>query len=579
MIKSLTYIVIATLLLIGTTAVTAPDLQAKTRNTTKLVEKRYTLARARHDALDYSPAVAAARKNWLFTARAFSQAYKADPYHSLAPDSLLTLAHLYFQMYKRFNKEADLHEALAYYDDVVTLFPQHPYADDALYQTAKIYATELNDFKNASLIFARLLAVYPKGDMIVKAAEDLKALKQGAIATLNLPVGEEQRAAISNMLQKKLTPIEGNNKKARTSEVVTLRHWSTKSYTRVVIETSEPVTYSGHLLKRDGDKPRRLYVNLSECQISRKLQAAIPIKDGLLQRIRSAQFKPGTVRVVLDTQSLSDYKIFNLENPFRIVIDVKGAEEPAQAPPTEIVAIPDSAPSLAQQLGLGIRRVVLDPGHGGKDPGAIGIGGLREKDIVLQVAKKMARKITKEMGIEVILTRKHDVYLRLEERTAMANTSRGDLFISIHANSAESPKAKGVETYYLDLATNAEEMRIAAAENASAAQKISNLQNIISSLMTNSKKNESSRLAGLVQTNLYNGLNKQYRDISNHGVKKAPFIVLIGAQMPSILTEIAFISNPTEANRLVTDQYLEAIADHITNGIIEYAVALKTAGL
>jgi N-acetylmuramoyl-L-alanine amidase len=347
----------------------------------------------------------------------------------------------------------------------------------------------------------------------------------------------------------------------------------------VVIETSAPVEYAGHLLKPEGDKPRRLYVDLAESQISKKLQKAIPVSNSLLQRIRSAQFKPGTVRVVLDTQSLSDYKVFSLENPYRIVVDVKGAETIPRIPPTEFVPIPMNAPSLAQQLGLGIKRVVLDPGHGGKDPGAVGVGGLLEKDIVLMVAKKVARKITTELGIEVLLTRKRDVYLRLEERTAIANTEQGDLFISIHANSAESPKASGVETYYLDLAGNESEMKIAAKENATAAQKIGDLQDILSSLMNNSKKNESAQLAGLVQTNLYKGLSKDFTNVHNHGVKKAPFIVLIGAQMPSILTEIAFISNPAEAKRLLTDQYLEAIADNITNGVVDYAVTLKVAGL
>lgn len=546
----------------------------------KITEKRYNLARARQNTLLFSSKHAADRKNWLITARTFSQAYKTDPYDSLAPSSLLTLGHLYFQMYKRFNKKDDLHEALAYYDDIVTLFPKHSFADDALYKTAKIYAIELNNLKNASLVLARLVAIYPRGDMISKAASDLMAMKRPIASETKQaePLITQTTSPPKQSIEKPATLVE-TKKKSILSEVVTLRHWSTESYTRVVIETSDPVSYNGHLLKQDGNKPRRLYVNLPDSKISKKLQQPIPVKDGLLQRIRSAQFSPDTVRVVLDTQSLSDYKIFHLQDPYRIVIDVKGAELPPQAPPTQFVSIPDNAPSLAQQLGLGIKRVVLDPGHGGKDPGAVGVGGLLEKDVVLKVAKKVARKITKELGIEVILTRKIDVFLRLEERTAIANTEQGDLFISIHANSAKSPKAKGIETYYLDLATNEDEMKIAAKENASAAQKISDLQNILSSLMNNSKKNESAQLATLIQANLFKGLNDKFKDIRNHGVKKAPFIVLIGAQMPSILTEIAFISNPNEAQRMLTDQYLEAIADHITGGIVEYAVTLKVAGL
>nr|MBF0222443.1 N-acetylmuramoyl-L-alanine amidase [Desulfobulbaceae bacterium] len=576
--KNRTNLFLSTLLLLSLLLlIPAVEGQALTKG--KITEKRYSLARALQNKLLFSPQHAADRKNWLITAKTFSQAYKTDPYDSLAPSSLLTLGDLYFQMYKRFNKQDDLHEALAYYDDIVTLFPQHRFADDALYKTAKIYAVELKDLKNASLVFARLIAIYPKGDMISKAASDLKALKRPPVSDTKQPEPLIKRASSPPEQNTEPATIVGTKKKSLLSEVVTLRHWSTKSYTRVVIETSEPIIYTGHLLKQEGDKPRRLYVNLSDSKISKKLQQPIPIKDGLLQRIRSAQFSPDTVRVVLDTQSLSDYKIFHLEDPYRIVIDVKGAELPPQAPPTQFVSIPNNTPSLAQQLGLGIKRVVLDPGHGGKDPGAVGIGGLLEKDVVLKVAKKVARKITKELGIEVVLTRKHDVFLRLEERTAIANTEHGDLFISIHANSAKSPEAKGIETYYLDLATNEDEMKIAAKENATAAQKISDLQNILSSLMNNSKKNESAQLAKMIQSNLYKGLNDKFKDIRNHGVKKAPFIVLIGAQMPSILTEIAFISNPQEAERMVTDHYLEAIADSITRGIVEYAVTLKVAGL
>ena len=578
--KTFASFLFSTFLLVICGFVLLPANEASALKKGKIVEKQYNLAKARYNSLIYSPKRAADRKNWLITAKAFNQAYKSDPYHSLAPKSLLTLGRLYFRMFKLFAKEEDLNEALAYYDDIVTLFPKHSFADDALYKTAKIYAVELQDFRNASLVFAKLVAIYPKGDMISQAANDLKALKNGSLSENNQPSNKSALStAIKKALPKKLTPIEGKNKKAPSAEVVKLRHWSTESYTRVVIETTAPVDYAGHLLKQEGDKPRRLYVNLSESQISKKLQKAIPVSDGLLQRIRSAQFKPGIVRIVLDTHSIADYKIFNLANPYRIVIDVKGVEKALQAPPTQLVNIPTTAPSLAQQLGLGIKRVVLDPGHGGKDPGAVGIGGLLEKDIVLKVAKKVARKITKELGIEVTLTRKRDVFLRLEERTAIANTKQGDLFISIHANSAESSKARGIETYYLDLATTQDEMKIAAKENASATKKFSDLQKILSSLMKNSKKNESAQLASLVQTNLFNGLSKKFKDVRNHGVKKAPFIVLIGAQMPSILTEIAFISNPTEAKRVLSDRYLEAIADNITSGVVDYAVTLKVAGL
>ncbi len=527
--------------------------------------KRYNLARSRYNTIIFSKKLAQSDKRWRATTRAFIRAYKTDTYSSRAPASLLTLGHIFFKIYKRFGKAHDLHEALSYYDDVVSLFPQHPYADDALYHTARIYALEQGNYKKAALVLARLLAIYPTGDMLKKAAHDLQKWK---IAQTQMKTATHKRqTTTAHPLPKKTASL---------ARMLDLRHWSTKNYTRVVIETSTPINYKGFLLKENGTKPRRLYINLDNCQVSKKMQQTITIKDGLLQRVRSAQFKPTVGRVVLDTQTISEYKIFNLDKPFRIVIDVKGGSSVAK--PGKSICIPN-APTLAQQLGLGIKRIILDPGHGGKDPGAIGIGGLREKDIVLKVAKRVARKLTRDLGCEVILTRKRDVFIPLEERTAIANTKEGDLFVSIHANAASSSKAHGIETYYLDLTNNKRDMQLAASENATSARNISDLQKILSSLMKSCKTEESARLAKIVNKNLIQEMNKKYGHIKNHGIKKAPFIVLIGAQMPSILTEIAFISNPTDAKHLRNNQYLDDLADSLAEGIIKYAMALNMAKL
>ena len=562
---------------------------AKTVPTGLRVIKQYHLAKARYNAIRFSAQKAADYRAWLLCARAFQQSYKTDPYHPLAPSSLLTLGHLHYRMYKKFGKPDDLDEALSYYDDLVTLFPRHSYADDALYKTAKIYALDLGDYKNAALVFARLLAVYPDGDMVRKAAADLKAIKAGRLAA-GAPVSKDSQAGESKEILKRSPP--GKRAAKERAEVRKLRHWSTDNYTRVVIETSAPVDFKDNLLKKDGDRPRRLYLDLHNTRIPKRLQQAIPIRDGLLQRVRSAQYKPDVARVVMDTQSLSEYNIFTLDDPFRIVIDVKGTstpvlaatgrkKEPPRAARTGAVSPPPprakGAPSLAQQLGLHITRVILDPGHGGKDPGAVGVDGLREKDVVLKVAKKLARKLERNLGCEVLLTRKRDVFLPLEERTAIANMKEGDLFISIHANAARSARARGVETYYLDFAQTTEERMIAAKENAVSSQKISDLQNLLNRLMLTAKKNESAKLAGAVQAAMVRKLSSHYRGITNHGVKRAPFIVLIGAQMPSILTEIAFVTNKTEARRLRDDNYLETLAESIADGVTRYATALNVA--
>ncbi len=561
-------VIIFTALLIAAPLMAAPSLG-------HLTAKRYNLARSRYNQIKFSPRAAARLSNWQAAARSFVRAYKTNPHSGRAPACLLTLGHIYFKMYKRFANKDYLHKSLTYYDDVTSLFPKHPYADDALYHTARIYALAEGDYKDAALTLARLLVVYPNGDMLKKAARDLLRWKATQAKKAKARTASIKAAAHNARMTLPLAAAHPLGLK--TAVIKELRHWSTKDYTRVVIETSKPVIYKGFLLKKQNGHPRRLYINLRNCRVSRQMQKTIPLHNGLLRRLRSAQYKPNIGRVVLDMKSISDYKIFNLEKPFRIVIDIKGVKRQTKLQALLPAPLIPKNPTLAQQLGLRIKRIIIDPGHGGKDPGAIGVGGLREKDIVLKVAKMLARKLRSRLTSQVILTRTKDVFIPLEERTAIANTKEGDLFISIHANAARSPKAHGIETYYLDLTNNKANMRLAANENATSTKNISDLQKILSSLMHNSKKQESAKLAHIVNRNLVQEMNRDYGGIKNHGIKKAPFIVLIGAQMPSILTEIAFITNPETAKRLHQHKYLEDLADGLANGIIQYAKALDLA--
>ena len=249
------------------------------------------------------------------------------------------------------------------------------------------------------------------------------------------------------------------------------------------------------------------------------------------------------------------------------------AARPESPPSNESSTIEDppsnGSLSLAQQLGLGVGKIVLDPGHGGKDPGAIAFG-LKEKDIVLRVAKNLAYHLNQDLGAEVILTREEDVFLPLEERTAIANTNDADLFISLHINAHPSPKVNGFETYFLNLSTNEEAMRVAARENATSAHQMSDLQDILSDIMQNSKINESSRLAQFVHRSIASGLAQPPYKIKNMGVKQAPFYVLIGAGMPAILIELAFISNPGDAKLLADDSFIDRLTAEISQGILQY---------
>ncbi|MBW2073027.1 MAG: N-acetylmuramoyl-L-alanine amidase, partial [Deltaproteobacteria bacterium] len=359
--------------------------------------------------------------------------------------------------------------------------------------------------------------------------------------------------------------------------VTDIRHWSAPDYTRVVIDVEDQVRFASHLLRPDPKlkTPPRLYLDLTGAALSPSLEEDIPIGDGLLRKVRVGQYTPSVVRVVLDIDSIDHYKIFSLSDPFRVVIDVTGV---SARKPVVVHRGKGSKLSLAQQLGLSVRRVVIDPGHGGKDPGAMGPGHVQEKKIVLAIAKKLREKLARELHLETVLTRDHDVFLPLEERTAMANTKKADLFISIHTNANRDRRVYGIATYILNVAVDADAAQLAAMENATSAKRISDLEKILNDLMLNAKINESTRLAHEVQKGLIQKLKKKFSKIKDLGVKQAPFYVLIGAQMPCILVETSFISNPREARRLSDPAYQDAIAAGIAQGIRSYIEQIETAG-
>ena len=231
--------------------------------------------------------------------------------------------------------------------------------------------------------------------------------------------------------------------------------------------------------------------------------------------------------------------------------------------------------SLIRALGLKIGRIVIDAGHGGHDTGTIGPNGLQEKDLVLDVSLRLGRLLENRLGADVIYTRDDDTFIPLETRTAIANEKQADLFISIHANSSPDPAARGVETYYLNFTSDADALEVAARENAVSQKSIHELQDLVKKITLKEKIEESRELASDVQQSLYSGLSSKSSSLRNRGVKKAPFVVLIGANMPSILAEISFVSNPTDEQRLETPEYRQKIAESLYHGIAKYVGGLS----
>ena len=248
--------------------------------------------------------------------------------------------------------------------------------------------------------------------------------------------------------------------------------------------------------------------------------------------------------------------------------------KPEPAPPEKAKQAEKAKPAEKFKPGR-IRRIVIDPGHGGHDPGAMSPSGTREKDIVLQIGLKLAQKIREELGIDAVMTRSTDVFIELQERTAMANKVGADLFVSVHANASPNRAANGIETYYLNLAKTTKAAELAAKENGTTLEKVSLLQAVLFDLMANYKLNDSAHLANEVQNALHKRALTGYPTVKNLGVKQGPFYVLVGATMPSILVETAFVSNEKDEQKLKDPSYQDLTADGILSGIKGYIASLK----
>ncbi len=511
------------------------------------------------------------RRHWEHIISQFKRIYLRYPESPVAPKALYRTGRLYEELYGYSGRKSDLRKALKYYQIIWEKYPSSPEAPRALRRAAWIYERKFRDPVKA-------LALRKKISTLSASEEPKASSPPETTLTEALPgkAPSPQPQGVSHKQSILKVPIGGTIKQ--------IRYWSSEDYSRVVLDLTGKVKYKANVLQAMKGKPPRLYIDCQPAKISPYLKPSIPIKDGLLQRIRVGQYQARVVRVVLDLASLTDYKVFFLNEPPRLVIDLIGKEKKAPKPkscpvvktPVTPKVPPKGKISLAQQLGLCIRRVVIDPGHGGKDSGCRN-GRLREKNIVLDVSKRVAQKLKKRLGCEVILTRKRDYFIPLEQRTAFANIKRADLFVSIHVNSSPQRRAQGIETYYLNFASDKEAMRVAALENAASTRSLAELQDLLKKILLNSKLEESKRLAEKVQLSLVRTLRRRYKRVRNRGVKTAPFVVLIGTRMPAILVEIGFISNPTEYRRLQSNRYLDLVAEGIVKGIEEYVKNIKIA--
>jgi N-acetylmuramoyl-L-alanine amidase len=400
--------------------------------------------------------------------------------------------------------------------------------------------------------------------------------------------------------------------------VTAVRHFASEARTRIVVELSGAVEPDIEAIGRGA--PTRLYLDLPGVDIGPNIAKSVELPVGPLAGLRVGKRDLVTTRIILAARRVDAYDVTRLHDPPRVVVDLRtlpvarrqrhasrqgpdlssaprdmqrnaaavpGSDRVPPSPPSAVQKAP--TPMIATATAPGPTshsrplKIVIDPGHGGKDPGAHGIDGLAEKDVVLDISHLLASRLRKELGASVVLTRSRDVFVALEERTKLANKVGADLFISVHANASTRPGLAGVETYYLNNTNNRATIRLAAIENGlgdadpAHGSGQTDLTYILSDLVQHGKLEDSVALARSLQGALVGGLGREYSDVPDLGVKQGPFYVLVGAHMPCVLVEVSFLTNPTDGKRLSTHPYRDAIADGLAQGVREFLTQRRIA--
>ena len=505
-------------------------------------EDAYQEARRSYYALKDDAARRKLRHHWLHVARKFESVANRYPKGPRTADALYTAAELLNALSRISFVEEDLRASIADYSRVVEAHPRHRLADDAAVTLARIYFERLDQPESARRVIHSSLSANPKGDRV----RDLKALLASLPPPRNTP---PPKAAPAVAAAEPLPPVIKIDLSKPADPEPTPTGASAPLVDAIGKHSREPVQAQ--------KEPQQ--VAQKEPQVAPPAPTPAPAPESKpvvepAQAVASVQQPPAAPVPPAPHKSVT------------APVD----EKVAQARLKAAAKVSHSAElTLAEQLGLKVRRVVIDAGHGGHDTGAIGHKGTQEKDVTLAIAQKLAREL-RTRGLEVMLTREDDRYLKLEDRARMANELKGDLFISIHCNSAPTSKLRGIETYTLNTSADRYSIRLAARENASSEKGISDLQFILADLATKANTEESTRLATQVQKNLVSHLSNSYSGVKNLGTKEALFYVLLGTKMPAILVETAFLSHAEEEKRLASDKYQEDVAQAIAHGVDDF---------
>ena len=629
-------------------------------------ETQFEKAENQRETLNGHAEQARTRREYEAVIASYRRIVLEAPTSSKADGSAFAVAELTAEMGRHFKDDLALYAAVREYKYLRREYPGSKHRIEALLAIGEIYKNDLGDDGEAQAAFGELLHRYPNSHYAAEARAELATTSQSPIETVHKSPSApgasssatdgNQRAAVKQSSSEQSSVRE--NGADKIVRVTAVQHWSTPDYTRVTVDLEQDVEFESQRI----DNPNRIFFDLKNARLASDLIGkSLDVDDGLVKKVRVAQYKPGRARIVIETEDQASYNASLLLNPPRLIIDVHGEDAHSESSPTEQTAIADRKPSsvpaedrtatkvlaasapgaakpsaesapkkviveadddgpsdadavppkpikkpvkvsapargsksrvaseknmreaqptsdgdrsLIRALGLKIGKIVIDPGHGGHDTGTIGPNGLLEKDLVLDVSKRLGKLLEARLGAEVVFTRRDDTFIPLETRTSIANQEQADLFVSVHANSSHDPDARGVETYYLNFTSSPEALEVAARENAASDKSIHELQDLVKKIALKEKIEESREFAADVQQSLHSGLSAKTAGIRDRGVKKAPFVVLIGANMPSILAEISFISNPGDEKRLKGPEYRQRIAESLYRGISRYVNGL-----
>ena len=536
------------------------------------------------------------RDRWISIIKKFESVYKNHFPSNEAYKAIFTTGDLYEQLFSISRRDKDLDAALEAYQKTVKEFKPDRLTDDALYRQGEIffsrgkYVAALNSFEKVSTLI-------PKGDVAAKARSRIPIVRSF--------VSKGDLVKQVSLKETKNISYSKENSSLTGGKKLILKKIDYKVGSdsfRVVVYTSEAVTFSQGRLS----KPERVYINFKETQLADSVAKEIKIGSRFLKGLRLSQLDKENTRLVVDLNESNNLKIGVWSEGHKLFVelsnkkapDVKVASKP-KIPFTKKIASKPKIPSTKavnfdkkvkhskepRKVAVKVSKkrsfpvvnkklplIVVDAGHGGSDLGAKGYRGIQEKNVNLAIALRLKDILTSRYKYRVILTRGDDTFIPLPGRGKIANDNNADVFVSVHANAAPRRAAHGIETYYLGQGHSEEAKATAARENGELVKSVKDdeTQDILASMISTTKINKSSRLAGNIQNQLYQSMRKKYSGVKNLGVKEGPFFVLHDTNMASVLVEVGFVTNPREESRLKQSSYLDRLASSIAKGVSKF---------